>query len=335
MAEDHLASGARPVPGRGVTGVRQLAAVRRIRVVRRANEQGGVISRREAYLLGLTRAEVRAQIRAERWQRVGRHCLCVHNGPLTPVARQWAAVLEAGPRAHLDGTSALIASGLEHFTEERIRVSVPKGARIRRRRRPGMDLRETRRFDPEDVVCGGVPRSRPAVAAIRGALWATSDRQATLVVTMAVQQGLCRVEELARELLRVKRDRRRLMLAELVMDLAGGVGSLGELDFLRGCRSRGVPEPDAQVVRRTRSGRYYLDFRWNRWRVVVEVDGIQHAWAQNLVQDAIRHNQVALEGDTVLRLPLLGLRLCADAFFDQVRQALLSAGWEPAARHTG
>lgn len=335
MGEDQLARSARVVPGRAAGGVRRLAAARRSRVVTRANEQDGVISRREAYALGLTRAEVRAQIRAQRWKRVGRHCLCVHNGPLTSAARQWAAVLEAGPRAHLDGVSALIASGLEHFSEERIRVSVPKGARIRRRRRPALDLRETRRFDPDDVVGSGVPRSRPAVAAIRGALWATSERQATLIVTMAVQQGLCRVEQLAEELLRVKRDRRRLMLADLLMDLAGGVGSLGELDFLRGCRSRGLPEPDAQVVRRTSSGRYYLDFRWNRWRVVVELDGIQHSWVQNVVQDAIRHNRVALDGDTVLRLPLLGLRLCADPFFDQVRQALLSAGWEPATRHTG
>lgn len=327
--------GARRPHEEGSSVPRRLAAARRQRVVRRANDQDGVISRREAYRLGLSRGEVRAQIRAKRWQRVGRHCICVHNGPLSPGAWQWAAVLEAGPRAYLDGTSSLIASGLEHFTEERIRVSVPKGSRIRRRRRPNIDLRETRRFDTADIVRAGVPRSRPAVAAIRGALWARSDRQATLVVTMAVQQGLCTVAQLAEELMRVKRDRRRRMLADLVLELAGGVRSLGELDFLKGCRARGLPEPDLQAIRSTNSGRCYLDFHWRRWRVVVEVDGIQHAWAQNLVHDAIRHNEVALDGDTVLRLPLLGLRLAPEAFFDQVRQALVTAGWQPVDRHTG
>ncbi|HEY6935243.1 MAG TPA: hypothetical protein VI452_17735 [Marmoricola sp.] len=274
----------------------------------------------------MTRAEVRAQLRARRWQRIGSQSIAVHTGPLTASGRQWAAVLEAGPRAHLDGASALIASGLTNFTVERIRVSVPKGARIRRRRRPSVDLRETRRFDPDDIATSGVPRARPAVAAVRAALWATSDRQASLLMTMAVQQGLCTVEEIAVELLRIKRDRRRRLLHDLVIDLAGGVRSLGELDFVRGCRDRGLPEPDAQVLRRVAPDRYYLDFRWGRWGVVVEVDGIHHAWAAVLVGDALRHNSIALQGDVVLRLPVLGLRVCPDDFFAQVAEALRTAG---------
>jgi very-short-patch-repair endonuclease len=245
---------------------------------------------------------------------------------LTALGRQWAAVLEGGPRAHLDGASALIASGLRNYSEERIRVSVPKGARIRRRRRASVDLRETRRFDPGDVIATGVPRACPAVAAVRGALWAASDRQASLIVTMTVQQGLCTVEHLGAALMKVRRDRRRLLLHDLVIDLAGGVRSLGELDFLRGCRKRGLPEPDMQVIRQAAGDRYYLDCRWDEWGVVVEVDGIQHSWAQELVRDALRHNTIALAGDVVLRLPVLGLRVCPDEFFAQVAEALRSAG---------
>lgn len=305
---------------------RRLAAARRKRVLALAREQGGVVSRRQVYGIGVTRGEVRAQVLAGRWQRVGRQSLAVHTGPLTTQARQWAAVLEAGPRAHLDGVSALIASGLQHFDSERIRVSVPKGARIQRRRRPTVDIRETRRFDPDDVEPSGVPRSRPAVAAVRAALWAKSDRQATLVVTMTVQQGLCRVEDIAVELMRIRRDRRRSLLHDLVIDLAGGIRSLGELDFVRGCRERDLPEPDAQVLRRAGGSRYYLDFRWSRWAVVVEIDGVQHAWAQQLIDDALRHNTVAMSGDVVLRLPVLGLRVCPDEFFDQVAETLRAAG---------
>jgi very-short-patch-repair endonuclease len=113
----------------------------------------------------------------------------------------------------------------------------------------------------------------------------------------------------------------------LLIDLDGGIGSLGELDVLRGCRDRGLPVPDRQSVRRTSNGSFYLDFRWSRWKVVVEVDGIQHAWAQNLVADALRHNAIAMEADVVLRLPVLGLRVCPDAFFDQIHAALQRAGW--------
>lgn len=291
-----------------------------------AEQQGGVVSRRQVYDLGVTRSGVRARLKGRRWQRIGSQCLAVHCGPLAPTALHWAAVLESGPRAHLDGASALIAAGLTNYTVDGIRVSVPKGSRIRRRRRPGLDIRETRRFDPEDIVQSGVPRARPAIAAVRGALWAKSDRQASLLVTMAVQQKLTTIEHVAAELLRIKRDRRRGLLHSLALDLAGGVRSLNELDFVQGCRDRGLPEPDKQVLRRGPGTTYYLDFRWSQWRVVVEVDGIQHGWAQNAVRDALRHNSIALDGDLVLRLPVMGLRACPDEFFAQISDALKRAG---------
>ena len=124
----------------------------------------------------------------------------------------------------------------------------------------------------------------------------------------------------------IRRDKRRRLLHGVLLDLLGGVQSLGELDVLRGCRDRGIPEPDRQVLRRTPTGTYYLDFRWDRWKLVVEVDGIQHSWVENVVADALRQNTIAISGDTVLRLPLLGLRVCPDDFFHQIAAALRSAG---------
>jgi very-short-patch-repair endonuclease len=292
-----------------------------------AREQADVVSRRQLYVRGVTRSEVRAHVRARRWRRVGRHAIAVHCGPLPPESQWWAALLEGGPRAFLDGASALVASGMRGFTPRTIRVSVPKGARIQRRRRPGVDLRETRRWRADDVVVHGIPRTRPAVAAVRAALWASSDREAALVLAMTVQQGLCRVEDIAEAMLQVRRDKRRPFIHGVLLDLGGGVRSLGELDMVRGCRARGLPEPDLQVVRRTSAGSYYLDARWRRWGVVVEVDGIQHAWVGNLVADAIRHNAIATSADVVLRLPVLGLRLCPDAFFEQIAKALAMRGW--------
>ncbi len=251
--------------------------------------------------------------------------MLTHTGPLTREATLWAAVLEGGPRALLDGASALVEAGLEHFEPDRIRVSVPRGARIRHRR-TSVDIRQTRRWAPEDRQGGGLPRTRVEVAAIRAALWARSDRQAALLLTMAVQQRLVTAEELSLEALRIRRDRRRILLHAVLLDLLGGVRSLGELDFLRGLRRRGLPEPDRQVLRRTRTGTYYLDFRWASWKLVLEVDGIQHSWVENVVGDALRQNSVALEGDTVLRLPVLGLRVCPEEFFAQVEAALRAAG---------
>jgi len=311
--------------------IARLRAARRHHVELFAATQAGVVSRPQVYAAGITRAEVRANLRAVRWQSLGSQSLLTYTGEPSASSRAWAAVFEAGPRAFLDGASSLVEAGLSKFDVDRIRVSVPRGARVRRGR--GLDIRQTRRWHPDDLETGeGVPRSRNPVAAVRAALWARSNAQAALVLTMAVQQGFVTPDELGAEALRIKRDRRRRLLHEVILDLLDGARSLGEIDFARECRRRDLPVPSRQVVRRGRNGIYYLDVMWEAWGVVVEIDGIQHAWAQNVVGDALRQNDVTLSDAVVLRLPLLGLRIAADDFFDQIEEALLSAGWP--GRHT-
>ena len=298
---------------------------RLVALMRLAADQGGVVSRPQIYAAGLTRWHVTGQVRGRRWRAISDQAICVHLGQPSEQGWRWAAVIQGGPRAHLDGASALVVAGLERFTEERIRVTVPRGARVRRTRH--FNIRQTRRWDAGDIVSGGIPRSHPAVAAVRGALWAVSDRQATLLVTMAVQQGVVSAEDVGRELLRIRRDRRRSLLHAVVLDLLEGAGSLGELDVARLMRSRGLPRPDRQVLRRDGRRRYFLDLYWERWKLVVEVDGIQHAWAENVVDEALRQNSLSIAGGTVLRVPLLGIRLAPDQFLDQIEAALVAGGW--------
>ena len=302
-----------------------LRVARRHRALRVASEQEGVLSRRQLADLGVTRWQIRAELRAGRWRAVGRQSVVTHTGPLPLAPRHWVAVFEAGPRAFLDGSSALVAAGLTGFETPTVRVSVPRGARVYRRL-PGVDIRQTRRWAADDVTGSGLPRARVEVAAVRAALWARSDKQAALVLTMVVQQRLTTAERLAEESLRVRRDRRRSLMHAVVLDLLGGVRSLGELDVVRECRRRGIPEPTKQVLRKGRNGRYYLDLLWEEWGLVVEVDGIQHAWANQVVGDALRQNDLSLQQLTVLRLPLLGFRVARDEFFDQIEQALIDAG---------
>ena len=172
-------------------------------------------------------------------------------------------------------------------------MSVPRGVLVRRA--PGVEIRQTRRLVLDDLAPTGVPRTRPEVAGIRAALWAASDKQATLLLTMAVQQGLTTPERLGGQAMTVLRDRRRMLITAVIADLLGGVRSLGEHEFATLCRRHGVPEPTRQAVRRGPGGRWYLDVCWEPWGVVVEIDGIQHEWAVNVVADALRHNALALE----------------------------------------
>ena len=294
-----------------------------------AAEQGGVVSRRQLYGMGVTRWVVKGNVRARRWRKIGDQSIAVHTGPLSREGHWWAAVFQGGPRAMLDGASALEAAGLERFSNTRVRVSVPRGAKVRRSKR--YDIRQTRRWSPDDREPTGVPRSRPAVAAIRGALWAVTDRQATYLLTLTVQQGMTSPESLGIELLRIKRDKRRALLALVINDLLDGARSLGEIDVARELRRRGLPEPDRQVLRKDKKNRYYLDLYWDDYGLVVEIDGIHHAWANNVVGDALRQNSLVISGDVVLRLPLLGLRLQPDDFFDQIEDALVARGWSAVA----
>lgn len=291
-----------------------------------AAAQGGIISRRQLRGLGVQEWRVRSQLRARRWKAHGTHAIAIHTGPLDGFASMWVAVLVAGQRCALDGASALVAAGLKGFSVDHIRVSVPRGTKPVSA--PGVVVRQTRRLRSTDIISAGLPRVRPPVAAVRAGLWAQTNKQAALVLAMTVQQRIATAESIGIALLAVKHDKRRKFLELVLLDVLDGAQSIGELDFARECRRRGLPKPDRQATLRGKDGRYYLDVRWIRFRVVVEVDGIQHVFAQTVVPDAFRQNEVSLGGDTVLRLPLLAFRVAADEFFNQIERALVANGWQ-------
>jgi len=191
-------------------------------------------------------------------------------------------------------------------------------------------LHETRRWRDDDVIGAGIPRTRPEVATIQAALWARTDREAALLLVAPVQQRLTSPSAVSDVLDRVRRDKRRTLLRAVLGDVADGVRSLNELDFAAMCRRRGLPEPDRQSVVDHPGGRSYLDVRWRRWRVVVEIDGIGHLRLDRWVDDSLRHNEIALGGEIVLRVPSLGLRLDPERQLDIVERALRKAGWRPA-----
>jgi len=92
-------------------------------------------------------------------------------------------------------------------------------------------VHETRRLRAEDVVRDGIPRTKPATAAVHAALWARTPREAALFIVAPVQQRLVNVPDLAEAIGLIKRDKRRRLLRGLLMDLSEGVESLGEGDF--------------------------------------------------------------------------------------------------------
>ncbi|NYI70909.1 very-short-patch-repair endonuclease [Naumannella cuiyingiana] len=261
-----------------------------------ADDHDGVAHRRDLRRIGITREDVRGEVRAGRWAVHGRHTIAIDGEP-GGRALLWWAVWESGPGAALDGVSALLADGLPGVILHR----------------PGRVARATR---------AGLPRVLLEVAAINAARWATSDRQPALLLCLPVQQRLITPAHLEQAWRDTGRVSNRKRLDRFIPDICDGAHSLGELDFAAMCRTRGLPEPTRQVRRAGRHGSYYLDAYFDGPGVVVEINGAQHGWGLATIEDDLRANDLTLDADRVLQISLLGLRLEPDAFFVQLAAAL-------------
>ena len=291
----------------------------------RAAGQAGAVSRRQLAAAGVPRWLVPLELRVGRWQRTGRQSVVLHNGPLSASTKRAIAVLEVGSSAALDGVSALQYAGVTGLTDTVVVVSTAKGSTPQHP--AGVRVRETRRFREQDVLTTGLRRMPPAVAALHAALWAVTDKQATLFVVLAVQQRFATVADVAEALAGVRRHPRRRLLARLLVDLAGGAESLGELDVGAGLRRRGLPEPARQSVRLRPNGREYLDCEFPGYDLVLEVDGVGHDEAVVRLSDLVRDIRLAAEGHTVIRIPLVAWRLDEGAVLDVLEQLFVARGW--------
>ena len=205
------------------------------------------------------------------------------------------------------------------FDDETVHVSVRHTIEVQ----PvdGVRVHKVIRRVDEELVSAGIPRTRPAVAAVRAAHWAVSDRQAALLLVMPVQQRLCSGAQLTEAVAGIPGRNRRKFIHVVAHDVADGAQSLGELDFVNACRRRGLPEPTRQRVRRLPGGVAYLDVSWEEARLTVELDGTGHLRGLQMVDDDLRQNAVQLGNDLVLRIGILGWRLTPDRYLDQVCSA--------------
>lgn len=297
---------------------------RRDSILDLARAQDGVVARRQLFAAGITRSELEADLRAGRWHKIGRQTVQV-SPTLGPAADWWRCLFEVGSPAVLDGVTALLAAGMRTVDSPSIHLAVPKSARWQRCR--DAHVHETRRFSEEDVIRVGIPRVRPATAAVHAALWARSSKQAALFVLVAGQQGIIDGADFAVEVERIRRHRRRPLLRALVGDVQGGVDSSGEREFARLCRGRRFPEPTRQAMRLSPTGRVFYDAVWENYRVGAEIDGVQHLDPHAVMHDSLKQNALSLEGVTVLRIPVVALRVDPNPFLDQLDQALRAGGW--------
>ena len=108
---------------------------------------GAVLSGAALAGRGVTRAQLRDQLAANRWQRWGA-AIVLHNGPLTRDQRWLVGLVNVGPRSMLTAFTAAELLGLRGWEREEVHVLAPPGSSSRAV--PGLRIRvhRTRGWPP-------------------------------------------------------------------------------------------------------------------------------------------------------------------------------------------
>lgn len=280
-----------------------------------AEEQDGVLARWQALVYGMTASAWDGRISSGRWRTVLPGVAVTHSGEPTDKQRAWAAVLHAGAGAALSGDAALIEHGISVKTLAHVDVAVPWPRNVKAHALLGGP--ELRTHGVRHLSRWLHPVREPAVvtvetAVLHAAAWAPSDRAAEWRVAAVVQQGRVVPGRLRRQLVEMPRLPRRALLSEVLDDVELGAHAGSELAFLRFCRSHALPVPDELQVLVRAGGKHYVDARYRRQRVFVEVDGAHHRLVGQWDADALRSLRLAVahhgSGETLVRLTKGNLR---------------------------
>jgi hypothetical protein len=275
----------------------------------RLHRQEGVIARHQAVSGGMSRHEWAWKLERGVWQRAVPGVAIAHSGGTTERERAWAAVLHAGKGAALSGDAALRLLGLAAVQDKAIDVVVPRARHIVGDRLETHEVREIvvhRVLRPERWVreFRALPVTSAHAAVLHAAAWADSDRAAEWRVAAAVQKRITSVPSLRAVLAQMPTLKRRALVAAVLDDVELGAHAGSELQYLRFCRLHGLPRPDELQVKVRSGAVHYLDARYRRQKVTVELDGAHHREVATWEADALRTLRVvaALPGERVVRL---------------------------------
>ncbi len=282
-------------------------------------DQHGVITRAQALMI-MTRHQLYALVGAGNWQRPARGVFVNHNGPLTPVQRDWVALLAAADGSVLGGLSALNHDKFDAFRPGKPVVVSPMGASPFEFE--DVELHWSTYLDSRDVhPLRTPPRTRPVRSVIDAASWEEQEKRAREIVLAAAQKGIVAPRMLREALSRRGACRHRGLIVESYLDAAGGIQSLPERDFDQIVQELNLPRPDRQSVVQRSDGRYYLDVWWEEFNLACEVHGIPHMDVENWYGDLFRLNEITIDGRRTLIFSSYAIRRQRPLVKDQLRRS--------------
>lgn len=300
---------------------------------RLADEQSGVISRRQLLEIGLTRDQARRHLVSRRWQILRPGVYATHTGPITEAAAHTAALLYAGNGAALSHATALWWDGVVDERPAVIHLSIPAQRQVV----PADGLRIHRARElPVKVHPAASPTRTRLEHSVLDHVEGAGEEVVVDVITRSVQRRLTTAPRLRLALADRSRHAHRALIAQVLADVDKGVQSPLERRYFRDVeRAHGLPRGTRNQVERTASGNRYRDVLYRRWSVVVELDGRAAHPHEGAFRDMHRDNGLTVAGDAVLRFgwrDVVGRPCLAAA---QVAQALRQRGWAGLPRPCG
>ena len=271
----------------------------------RLAHQAGVISRAQVLHAGEAPSDIARRLRQREWVRVLPGIYLDHTGELTWLQRCWVGVLYHWPAALAGQTAIRAAVGpgwRRHDDGGPIELAVPQRRHVVPR--PGFVISRPTGFWDRVQWTAAPPRVRLDHAGIDVAA-----RQRDTFEVIGVLADLCQSRRTApARLIEVVADRgkisQRLLLNEVLTDIAGGTCSVLEHEFLhRVERPHALPAPSRQRLRVAPGVTALHDLEYVSLGLVVELDGrLFHDTATQRDRDLERDLAAAVAGANTVRL---------------------------------
>lgn len=259
-----------------------------------------MVSREQVISAGLSRHLIERRLESGRWQRLYRGVFAAFSGPVPRESLLWGAVLRAGDDAVLSHHTAAETWGLSDQPSGQIHVTVPRNAAALAV--PGLVIHYSSRLDAARHPVRLPPQTRLEETVLDLAEWARTAEDAVAWPIRACQRRLTTPDRIIAVLKDRRRFRWRRDVIDAIPEIRGGVHSPLELRYIRDVERRhGLPPGDRQVPTIRGTSRQYIDVRYAKYRVVVELDGVLAHTAENRDRDGRRDNANALRGYQTLR----------------------------------
>ena len=293
-----------------------------------ARFQAGVVSRQQALRSGMSRSAITSKVKLGRWRQIHPGVYATFSGAVGRDAQLWAAVLYAGKGAQLSHETAAEVNGLTERQSRLINVSIPADRRVSPPN--GVKVHLSAYLDLKARFPRGVvPHTLVEETIIDLVETAGSFDEACGWVTAAFGRRLTGEGPMRTTLNARRKLRWRGQLDEMIIAAAGGAYSLLEFRYDRDVeRAHGLPRASHQVPFTKPDGsRGFRDRYYEKFGLVVELDGRQAHPAERRGQDRSRDNDATAGGGSTLRYDWDDVTRHGCGTAAQVARSLASRGW--------